>query len=146
MYINHIGDCRLFASVGVYSYYVNRKKSTIVVLHETAILYGRMYDLSIEELSVLRKTQAFKCAFITSLNDKGLVKKISHMIRKIVLLELIISKQVEIFLKITILKKIRGKGVWCAISRPPLDPPVVCIPESACKYSSNARNVPPPPV
>lgn len=47
------GDCGLFASVGVYSYYVNRKKSTIVVLHETAILYGRMYDLSIEELSVL---------------------------------------------------------------------------------------------
>ena len=47
------GDCRLFANVGVYSYYVNRKKSTIVVLHVTGILYGRMYDLSIEELSVL---------------------------------------------------------------------------------------------
>lgn len=140
------GDCRLLASVGVYSYYVKRKKSTSSII--TCNWHFIWTDVWSEYRGVvgLMKDTGIQMCFQNFIKWQRASVKISHMIRKIVLLELIISKEVEVFQKITILKKLEVRGFGALFHAPPLDPPVVCIPESACKYSSNARNVPPPPV
>ena len=112
------GDCRLLASVGVYSYYVKRKKSTSSSI--TCNWHFIWTDVWSEYRGVvgLMKDTGIQMCFQNFIKWQRAGVKISHMIRKIVLFELIISKEVEVFQKITILKKLEVRGFGALFHAP----------------------------